>query len=653
MATTSSILGVISGLDTDSILSKLRTVAETPITNLQTRRSTLDDKATAWTTLDTKLTALQTYITRLSKASNFETRTATASNSSLVSATATSSAVNGTYTFSVEQLAQNGQVASQGYADSDTTELGSGNVSVTVGGTTIDISAGGMTLEELRDAINGAVDGATASIINDGDSTSPYRLVVTADETGADNAVSLSTTISDSTAPTFTELQTAQDSIIKLGSGSSAISVSSSTNSVTTAIQGVTLNLLDSDPGTSVTVTVANNTSSIESLVEGFVTAYNAVNDFFDEQFAYDTETETSGTLFGDYRLLSIQNSLRDALFNRVAGSTSDIASLADLGVTTLSTGELSLDSTKLGKALTNDIDGVMKLFAASGSTTNSAVSFVNSTSATKASKSGGYSVEVTQAARQARVTAGAAMASTLTSDESLVVGGVSISLSSGMTQAQVLETINSRQTATGIRASLTGADGTGTGDYLTFTRTAYGSAYHATVLSTVSNATSGGTGVGTTQVSDSSPQGESGSGTGAVGLNVEGTIGGYAATGSGQRLTGSEGDAEGLCLLITATTAGSYGDVVFTTGVAALGLHSLEAATDTTDGTIAVAQTSITDQQTLIDEEIERLQASVDAEIARLEDSFANMEEALAKLQSQSTQLTNFIAGLNGTSDE
>jgi flagellar hook-associated protein 2 len=648
-STTSSVYGIISGLDTESILSKLRTAAETPINDLKTRRSTLDDKATAWTTLDTKLTALQTYVTRLSKASSFQTRTATTSDSSLATATATSSAVNGTYSFSIEQLAQNGQVASQGYADANTTELGSGNVTVTVGGAATDIKADGMTLEELRDAINGAVSGATASIISDGGSN-PYRLVITADETGADNAVSVSTTIGDGTAPTFTELQAAQDAVIKLGSGSSAISVNSSTNSVSTALQGVTLNLLDSDPGASLKVTVASDTGSVESTVEGLVDAYNAVNDFFKEQFAYDSETQTSGTLFGDYRLLSIQNSLRDSLFSRVAGASSGVASLSDLGVTTLSTGELSLDSTELEKALTNNLDGVMKLFAATGAATNSAVSFVSSTSATKASNTGGYSVDITQAARQARVTAGVAMGSTLSSDESLVVGGVSISLSSGLTQAQVLETINSRQASTGIRASLTGADGTGAGNYLTFTRTAYGSAYHVTVLSTVSNGGSGSTGVGTTQVSEASSEGESGRGAGAVGLNVEGTIGGYAATGSGQRLTGSEGNAEGLCLLITATTAGSYGDVVFTTGAAALGMRSLETATDTTNGTIATAQTSITDQQATIDDEIERLQASVDAEIARMEESFAKMEEALSELESVSTQLDSFKASLSSS---
>jgi hypothetical protein len=243
-------------------------------------------------------------------------------------------------------------------------------------------------------------------------------------------------------------------------------------------------------------------------------------------------------------------------------------------------------------------------------------------------------------------VTAGVAQTAPLAADETLTINGVNIELTAGMTQSQVIAAINAQQTQTGMTASATAADGGGSGNYLTLTRPTYGSAFHVTATSTVSNQSGPGTsGLGTVIVTDSNPLGESGTGTGAAGLDVDGTIGGYACSGSGQRLIATEGDAAGLSLLIKAGSVGSYGQVFLTVGAAEAAFRVSLAATDSVDGTVARAQEYIGDSVGDLEAEIMRIQELVEAGQERLKASFIAMESALAEFQSQSQFLASQFA--------
>jgi flagellar hook-associated protein 2 len=239
-----------------------------------------------------------------------------------------------------------------------------------------------------------------------------------------------------------------------------------------------------------------------------------------------------------------------------------------------------------------------------------------------------------------------------LAADETLTIQGVNISLTAGMTQAQVIAAINAVEGQTGVTASATDASGQGSGTYLTLARSAYGSAYHLSALSSLSNQGGNDTsGLGNVAVTDETPAGESGVGTGAAGLDVEGTIGGESATGSGQRLTADSGNPHGLALLVTATEAGSYGNVVFTVGAAEAAFRVAVDATDTYDGTIAAARDLIDDTITDIDQEIARLDSLIEQEQTRLRASFARMEAALAKFESQSQLLTRYVSQMQANS--
>ncbi len=647
MSANISIGGLISGIDTNSMLDQLYQVAQAPINRLQSRKEALNQKSVAWSQFEALLLSFRTLSVQLATPAGFELCSAAVSHSDLVTASVGSNAVPGTYTFTIQALAQTHQIVSQGYADTDVTEVGSGTISITVGeADPVVVDVDNFTLEELRDAINGSSAGVRAAIIDDGGGASPYRLVLTSETSGTVGEMDVTVDLTGGTAPTFSDMQPAQDAQIQLGSGAGAITISSSSNTVSGAIPGVTLNLLAADPATPVTLTVARDEAAIQARIEDLVAAYNEVVDFFADQFYFDSETGHMGTLFGDFRLQGLQQDLARSLGNAVVGATGEFHSLSELGVRVQSTGKLSVDTSTLAGALASNFEDVIALFAAVGRTTHADVSFLTGTSDTQPSGAAGWAVEITQVATQTRVTAGVAQTEALAADETLTINGVNVSLSAGMTQSEVVDAVNAMQDQTGVVASATNGDGQGTGNYLTLTRLPYGSAYHIQAVSTASNQGGGNTsGVGTTTVTEENPAGESGTGTGAAGLDVEGTIGGQECEGAGRRLTANAGDPEGAALLITGTSTGSYGYVYFTVGAAEAAFRVCLSATDTVDGTIARAQDYLDDTMDEIDEEIARLQELIDKEQERLRASFVAMERALAQFESQSQFLANQIA--------
>ncbi len=643
MGSTISIAGLISGIDTHAALEQLRQVARAPLRRLEARKETLSLRSVAWSELEAKLLDLRTVASQLSAPATFAAKTASSTHPHLVSATAAASASPGTYFFTVQSLARTHQLASQGYADVDQTPVGSGALSLSVGGgQQALIAVDGLTLSELRDAINAADAGVTASLISDGSGQAPYRLILTSGTSGLAGAVAVG-------APeglAFSELQAAQDAQIRLGSGEGAITISSSTNTITGAIEGVTLKLLEADPAAAVTLTVARDTARIEQRISDLVGRYNAIVDFLAEQFHYDPKTNHTGTLFGDYDLQSLQQRLAGAVAGRVWGLERGYRALAELGITTGASGRLVANAPAVAAALAADHAAVERLFAARGETTDPAVSFLAATSQTQPSGAPGWAVEITQAARQARVTAGVAQAGPLASDETLTIQGVQIRLTVGMTQAEVIAAINARQSETGVLASATGADGEGAGKHLTLTRVTYGSAYGVTAVSSASNQGGGATsGLGNVTVTDKDPAGESGAGVGAAGLDVQGAIGGQPCTGAGRRLTATAGDPKGLTLLVSAEGPGGYGAVVFTVGVAEAAFRAALSATDLSDGVIARVQNRIADTIDGVDREIARLGALIEREQERLRAAFARMEQALGRFQTQSLFLESQFA--------
>lgn len=361
-------LGVGSGLDLDSILTSLEESKEasllTPITNQET---SVNAEITAYGTLTSALTKLQTAAEALADSSLYDSLTTSLSGSGVTAAT-TSDAVAGTYKLEVTQLAQAQSLTTDGVA-SKTTALGTGTLTLQVGSedaVSITLTSSNNTLEGIRTAINASGAGVTASIVNDGSGT-PYRLVLTSDSTGTESEMTVSYTSDDSTdaasslfgydgsTGNMTQTVEALDAELTIN----GISITSQTNTVEDALQGVTLNL--TAVGSSQTLTISQDTDAIYDAVSSFVTAYNSYVSTVDTLTSYDADADTAGELLGDSTTRRISTKLSSDLYSAVGSGT--FSYLSQLGISLEVDGTLLIDEDTLTAAITDNIDAVSEFF--------------------------------------------------------------------------------------------------------------------------------------------------------------------------------------------------------------------------------------------------------------------------------------------------
>ncbi|MDD5456770.1 MAG: flagellar filament capping protein FliD [Candidatus Margulisbacteria bacterium] len=129
----SSISGLASGLDTETIIKGLMSIKHAQVDNLTAKREAEENKKDAWGTISSNLLTLQLSAYNLSKTSTFDTKISTVSNQDILSATAGTTAVAGDYTFYVSQLASAHQISSTGFNDHDTTTVGAGTITLELG----------------------------------------------------------------------------------------------------------------------------------------------------------------------------------------------------------------------------------------------------------------------------------------------------------------------------------------------------------------------------------------------------------------------------------------------------------------------------------------------------------------------------------------
>jgi len=394
MASISS-LGIGSNLDLGTLLSNLQTAESQPLVQLQQRQVSYTSKLSAYGQLQSSLNTLQTAAGKLGDPAFFQGVKATAGAADVLSASAGATASAGTYNIAVTQLAQAQSVVAAGQA-SARTAIGIGTLTIDFGtiaggsydaatgkysgasftpdasrsAKTITIDASNNTLEGIRDAVNAAKAGVSASIVNDG-SGMPNRLVLTSTETGKISSMriavagdaALSNLLAQDPAGTQNLQQTlpAQNAELTVN----GIAVTSASNTVKESIQGVTMNVLKL--GTS-SLAVARDTGKVENAINDLVKAYNALQSTAGTLTAYDADKKTGAALMGDSTLRNIQVSLRQALTSPQSGGTME--TLSEIGVGFEKDGTMSVDADKLDAALADKLDGVARLFSsASGST--------------------------------------------------------------------------------------------------------------------------------------------------------------------------------------------------------------------------------------------------------------------------------------------
>lgn len=200
MGITSS--GLASGINFDQLIQQVQDSQRRPVTLLQARQATYQKEIGAVQSVSTKLSTLLAVASSVNNPANFNTKSVsggtTSAGVSLLSATASSAATTGTYAVSVKQLAKASKLAAAGFVDQNATAIASadGTFKYKVGNSGTEYSVAvtsSTTLQALRDAINAAGGSVTATIINDGTGTNPYRLVLTANESGVANTVQVTT----------------------------------------------------------------------------------------------------------------------------------------------------------------------------------------------------------------------------------------------------------------------------------------------------------------------------------------------------------------------------------------------------------------------------------------------------------------------------
>jgi flagellar hook-associated protein 2 len=664
--------GIGSGLDVNSIVSQLMAVERQPLNTLATKEAGYQAKLSAYGSVKGAVAGFQTALQGLNSASRFQTLTATPSDSSVFSASTTSIAAAGTYSLEVSSLAQAQKLVAAGQA-SNTAAIGSGAETTvtfdfgTISGGTLDggvysgatfasngngtksitLDSSNNSLQGIRDAINAAKIGVTATLVNDGSDT-PYRLVFSSDSQGASNSMKVSVSgdaavgslLAHDPAGTqnLSETVAAQNANFKLN----GVAVTKTSNSVSDVLEGVTLNLykVTSSPAS---LTVARDTASVSSSITGFVKAYNDLATTLKNVSGYDAASKRGAVLQGDATVRSLQTQLRGILGTSVTGTPGDLTTLSSIGVAFQKDGSLAVDQTRLNDAMTNHFDEIASLFASVGKSTDSLVSFSSATSSTKA---GNYAVNVTQVATQGKSVGSTAITTPLDivagSNDTLdlTVNGISVSVTLApgtYSTAQALATelqakINGATALSDMGVSVAVAENAGT---LTLTSVNYGS--------TSSVSITGGTAESALGLDADTP---------TAGVDVAGSIGGASATGSGQLLSAIGGDALGMGILINGGALGDRGVLNYSQGYATT-LSNWSTAVLSSDSIIAARTEGIGRSITDIGNRRTDLEARLVNIEKRYRAQFTALDTMLSSMNSTSSFLTQQLANLPGSANE
>ena len=393
MATITS-TGVGSGLDVESIVTQLMAVERRPLSLLESEKSSLNAKISSFGKIQSQLAELRDKASALASPTLWKQTVGTSSDDTAVSVTAGTEAVAGSYAVSVSGLAAAQTAVSSAFASSSS-QLNEGTLTIDVGTWTgsptptgftasvappisVPIIAGETSLEAIRDKINAANSGVTASIINDAGGA---RLAIRSKATGLESAfrIRVSETVDDGNAATglsalsydpaggaaqLTRTTAAANATARIN----GIDISSASNTLTNVVDGLSLTLKKVTGAQTVDLTVVSDTESVKKAVQEFATAFNALAGHLQNETKYNADAKKASTLQGDRTAVSLQGQLR-ALLNESFTGSSAFSRLSDIGLVMKSDGTLETKSAKLDAALGN-LPELKKLFGATGNTT-------------------------------------------------------------------------------------------------------------------------------------------------------------------------------------------------------------------------------------------------------------------------------------------
>lgn len=650
--------GIGSGLDVAGLVSQLMALEQRPLTLLAAKEADHQAKISAYGNLKGALSSFQSAVKALSDPAKFSAMKANVADSDVASAAASGTAIAGNYSLEVTSLAQAHKLRSGSFTTLTST-AGTGTISIEFGtysggvftpngdkaSGSITIDASNNTLSGVRDAINAAGAGVSANIVNDG---SGYRLVIASTDSGAENSLKITVDDGDGidtdtsglsqlaydpeavagSGKNLTESVAAQDAAFKVD----GVDIASATNTVTDAIEGVTLLLQDTNAGAATTVSVSRDIGGVKGSIDGFVKAYNDLAKAMKDLSAYNAETKQASVLTGDTALRGVDSLLRETLNSALRYAGGGLTTLSDVGISFQKDGTLAFDSAKLQAAFNDTTKDVSTLFAAVGKPTDSLISF---TTAASSAEAGLYGIEISQLATQ-----GTALGAVTLGGTTTITGGVNDTLTvliDGVTATVTLTAggYSAAEMAAHLQSKINGAEAirdaglgvtvTQSGGVLTIASNTYGSASTATVAGGTAQATLTGTTTETT------------------GVDVAGSIGGVVGTGTGQSLS-----AAGITLKVAGTTTGNRGTLNFAQGFAVM-LDKVVDKLLASDGVVAARTDGLNSLIEQIDLRRTELGRRLESIEARYRAQFSALDALIASMSQTSSFLAQQLSSLPG----
>jgi flagellar hook-associated protein 2 len=374
--------GVGSNLDVNGLVTSLMTAERQPLVISQQREAKVQSQLSAYGLLQSQIASFGDSVATLGKPESLAAYSASIDDPSVASIATSTAAVAGNYSLEVTQLAKAGKLATGPFAGTTST-LPSGSITISLGTydsgvnsftartdktpLTINIDSSNNTLGGLRDAVNKANAGVSATIVTD---TNGARLVISSTDTGSKNALKIDAPgiaqlAFDPTAigtQSVSRLQTAQDAKLSIDN----LNIVSASNQVTGVIDGLTLALTKTNIGQPTTLHVAQDASVTAQALRNFVASYNGLNSLMRSELSYDPATKNSGPLQGQATAVSALSQLRGVVSGSIPGASGDFTRLSDIGISLQSDGSLKLDEVKLSMATVNGTSKLTRLFSSS-----------------------------------------------------------------------------------------------------------------------------------------------------------------------------------------------------------------------------------------------------------------------------------------------
>lgn len=646
-----SALGTGSGIDSNKLADQLTEVSKAAQAGrLTSQKTLLETQISDYGLMRSSLAKLETAAAALGSADTFNAKALSIPDTKLIGITKLDSkATAGSYQLKVEQVAQ-AQSLSSGTFSSLTAPVGKGTLTIRLGewnsagdafavdasktGATITIDDNNNSLTGLRDAINKANIGVTASIVSDGGS---YKLLMTA-KTGAKNEIEI-TAAEDPGAPglaslnfneatrNLTQQQEGLDAKVRIN----GLLVNRESNQITDVVAGLEFDIFSSSLTETISITITEDKATAEKVIRDFVTAYNTFKTEVEKLVGFDAESKEYGSLRNDSLAKNLVQGVRNVLSSSVAGLGSNFSSLSNIGIRTKLDGSLEIiqnqENVDFRAAMDKNFDQVRDIFVPK---TSSSAAGIDVTKFSGNSKPGSYDVVITQQPSKGKLTgADVALAfpiDTTGKDYSFTfsldgVTSSSITLPSAKIYASGAELAAEFQSLinldTAIKEAKTNVAVSFTAGKLVFASDSYGSSSKVSFTAVGADMADLGIAVGA----------------GTTGTDVGGTVGGVAAFGYGNVLLPAIGSkAEGLSM--TVQPGATSGTINFSRGFSG-SLTSLINDFLKTSGLIKERETNIGKDITKVEKDEEALNRRSDAYRARLMAQFQSMESIVRSLNS------------------